>query len=216
MWEMRERRERCGAFRGCLCCSCICFVSGFLCDWRFVYTKTDGFPTRLPEISGRSDFESRQTQRALCFIYCKRYCLVAGVRSCLLRSAAEFLPRPPPRAFIRENKQRAEGKGREGRSGQPGAPPCATQPPREALGARGDAAVGCVRCGVPPRGWPQGRGRSWLRARGCRHRHPRPRCAVCPGGCWGGGGGVRGVPGTPLCHVGGETPLAAREPWGLA
>lgn len=24
------------------------FVSRFLCDWRFVYTKIDGFPTRLP------------------------------------------------------------------------------------------------------------------------------------------------------------------------
>lgn len=57
------------------------FVSGFLCDWRFVYTTTGGFPTRLFEISGVSDFESKQTNCAVLYL-CKRYFLVAGVRCC--------------------------------------------------------------------------------------------------------------------------------------
>lgn len=83
------------------------FVSGFLCGWGLVHTKIADFPPAcLKSLSAQP--EPKQTG-CVCSAGsgAKGTFWVAGVRSSLLRSAAEFLPRTLPRAFIRENKQQA-------------------------------------------------------------------------------------------------------------
>lgn len=74
------------------------FVSRFLCDWRFLYTKIGGLPTRLPQISATSGFESKQTKRACAVLSIAKgtfWLLVCGAASQRSASFSPILPTFP-------------------------------------------------------------------------------------------------------------------------
>lgn len=154
--------------------------SRLLCGWRSAYTKPDGFPTRLPQISSISALESKQTKRVGGALAVAKGTLSIALGLVLHgRVSRETLGNsfhvPFPEPLLQKITILRKGRG-----GQ-----------RALLGSSGAPWL-CQAL----LGGPVATGQSWLHVQGCPFWHSLTRLLCVPrrarGGC--------GVPGAPLCR----------------